>query len=284
MPIQVNKLEIEVTAVGTTVTLPVTDPFDLYTVVTSGSVTIVGTTDIVTSGTLVDGLKYIFKYTGTVTNPAALTFMGEALPGELADKECTIEAYYNGTTWELTFLPDTSQEGILTPDSLSQTSNTGVDFVYNAVATANIGGEQLLQTLEIPANTFSDIGDAFKVTIWGVCSNNPAELKTISVKSITGATTILLYVNDDVEDLIGRFQIEVLVTLVNNGTGQIAPTGYMITEGATADVDNYMPNVLPTGFDFINGIQYINVYGEEQTPSGSQITVRGMRIEKSLIA
>ena len=79
MPKLDYKLVTTLTAAVQNITLPVTDPYSLYELVSSGSIAISGASTITSSGTLVEGITYTFKYSATVTS-GELSIMGTILP------------------------------------------------------------------------------------------------------------------------------------------------------------------------------------------------------------
>lgn len=277
MPIQVNKYEIELTSTPGTISLPVTDPYDLYTLVTTGTVTLGGATDIVSSGTLAEGVTYKFQYTGSVTNIALLTIMGTSVP---FNKPFIAEAYYNGTAWEVSFRPDLAQVEVLDKETIIGDVTTTIDFDSSNVSTANVGGEQLLISLEVPAHYFKSVGDGFRIKYYGVFSGSALELKSLKVKSITGANTRTLFDVSAPLDFTGRFCLEVQFFLENPGTGTGRPCGILYGTGTTSNVDIYAPNATISGYDYINGIQYINIYATEATPTGGQINIKNALLER----
>lgn len=277
MPIQVNKYEIEVTASPGTVTLPVADPYELYTIVTTGTVTLGGAVDIVSRGTLSEGVTYKFQYTGSITNINALTVMGVAVP---FNKPFTADAYYNGTSWEVSFLPDLSQLEVLDKETIVGNVSTVIDWSDNTISTVNSGAEQLLVSLEIPAHYFQIAPDGFRLKVFGSFDGNAANLKSITVKSITGANTRTMFEVSTPLDFTGRFMLDTQFFLEDIGTGAGRPCGVLYGTGVTSNVDIYVPNTTITGYDYINGIQYINIYATEATPSGAQVSIRNAILER----
>lgn len=286
MPIQEIPFDITLVGAGATHTLPVGDPYTVYNIKSSGTVTLTVVNNIVTSGTLLDGLKYMFHYTADVStaSTAGVTIFGEAIPTEYLDNELWIEAYYNGTAWEIVVNPDFSEPAIIPASSIIGGTQNVLDTHHvTPISTANVAGYQLLATLAIPANTITQSGEGFSLKLWGTTTTNPAELKNIKVSTLTGATTIDLFTNSNVEDLIGTFEVNVTMIITNIGTGAVAPTGTLVAIGSSGNTDSKQDGYAYTGYDSTVA-QYVQIYAREQTPSGGQITLRGAILTKNLLA
>jgi hypothetical protein len=112
MPIQNNLKLITLTAGGGTENLPVLAIDNLYVV--KGTATLSSSWTIQASGTPGSGMEYRFKYEADITlGVNTITFFGTTMPETLVDKTCEITAYYDGTDWEVNFIVDVDETGII---------------------------------------------------------------------------------------------------------------------------------------------------------------------------
>jgi hypothetical protein len=273
--------EIEVLAGGATFNLDVDSPITQYNIITTGTVVVGTDNNINVSGTPVEGLTYTFYYDASVdsTSTADVVIFGKDIPNNLWETKHMIRCYYDGSKWEMSFFPDFAGSSFIGLGKLAKTPSPIITATFGASATANAPGIQELASLTIPADEITTNGEAFKVIAWGTCSNNPAELKNIQIDAVAGAT-ITLYTNSNVDDLVGDWRVELDVTVSNVTTGQLYPSGYLMANAnGNNNVDPYSEVTPPTGYDPTIA-QLIKIYGEEQTPSGNQITLLGARIFK----
>ena len=267
---------IDLTNAVQAITLDVLDPYSLYVINSDAlrSVSIPGTTTISTTGTLVDGLAFNFRYIASVTS-GNVSIFGENIPSHLLEKTCEIYAYYNGTSWEIEFTPDLSESGVISVDNLVTSQASLVDAWANSigVSTANLAGEQVLQTVTIPAATLQGaaLWEAFRITAWGTFAN--ANLKTVHIKAVNGATTINLFRNNVNQDYTGVFKVEVIVTAT--------PPGVYQAEGIISANGNYPDGWTASGVNFDYSVnQTIQFVAEEAVPAGGLVTLRQLRVEK----
>lgn len=94
----------------------------MYRIYSTGSVTPVGTHSFAVSKATYAGLSFTFRYLAdaTLNAPVNITFFGTNMPRTLANKNCTITAYHNGTSWDVQFVPDLDQTGTIPSDVLPQ--------------------------------------------------------------------------------------------------------------------------------------------------------------------
>ncbi len=119
MPIIFNQKTITLPTSGT-ISLGMTEPQQKY-VVESGAITLLGNINIQEGGTAVEGTTYNFKYQANVTlSGSSIFFFGSLMPSTLVDKTCSIVAYYNGTAWDVQYIPDLDQNGAIPPSVLPQ--------------------------------------------------------------------------------------------------------------------------------------------------------------------
>jgi hypothetical protein len=272
-------LDITLTATPATETIVITDAYTSFNIISSGSVTIAGTTNITTSGTLAEGHTLNFHYTATILG-GTVTILGTAVPTHLLQKEFEVKAYYTGSAWELTWIPSANQTAIILPAALTEVPSPTIDYLGTAATTINAAGQQALATLTIPADTFDTRGQSFTLKAWGATTTTAAELKTIDVEFSAGGTGTL-YTNAVVTDIIGAWVLEVTVLFNNMTTGEVIPSGVLSAKGNTAVyVDPYTVSIRPTGYDETVS-QDIIIYGTEATPSGGQITIEGAILIKN---
>jgi hypothetical protein len=255
------------------------EPVDRYDIITSaGTTTVSGTASITVSGTAAEGHTLHFRYLADIAG-GTVDILGTNIPSHLLSKNMDIEAYFDGSAWNVRFLPDANQTGILLSSAMADNSNY-ITYTTVGISTANTSGDQLLMTLNIPADTYTndDNLNTFKVVLWGNTTATAAELKTLKLKARTGAIERDIFQNLNVTDIIGSFKIEVDVTIESVTVGTLSPHGVIHCESnAGASTDVYVPLVKPAGYD-PSVIQSIDIYGNEATPSGGQITVSGAYI------
>lgn len=120
MPVFNNTQDITLTAGGGTVNLDTSDNVNLYVIKGTATLTANWTiqpTD--TNSILTVGTEYNFKYEANITlDGNDITIFGQTLPPHLADKKLNITAYYNGTAWEVTFVPNVNQTNFINYDDV----------------------------------------------------------------------------------------------------------------------------------------------------------------------
>lgn len=121
MPVFNNTQTIELTAGGGTISLDTADTVNLYiiegttTLTSNWTIQPIDTLSILTVGTI-----YNFKYEADITlDGNTITIFGKTLPPHLADKNMRITAYYNGSAWEVAFIPDFNQTDILNYNNIN---------------------------------------------------------------------------------------------------------------------------------------------------------------------
>lgn len=119
MPIQNYTQILTLTAGGGTTNLPVASFNTLYII--QGSATLAANWVIQPSGTPVAGTEYRFRYEADITlNGNSITVFGTAIPETLADKTHQINAYYDGSNWEVNFSVDVDENGSLPKEIISE--------------------------------------------------------------------------------------------------------------------------------------------------------------------
>ena len=91
-----------------------------YRIFSTGSVTPVGNHSFNALGTPLQGTKFVFRYlaNATLNSPVTISLFGFTMPSTLGNKSHTITAYYDGTSWDVQFVPDLDQTGTLPYDVL----------------------------------------------------------------------------------------------------------------------------------------------------------------------
>lgn len=132
-----NPLEYTILAGGLAQTSDVDDSNDLYKVVGTAEITVDNT--FVHSGTLFRGLTYKYDYQAVATyNGAVVSFHGVAMTATQALKNHLVIATYNGSAWEVQFIPDMSQEGIIEASKLASDAVSTIKIADLAVTTAKL--------------------------------------------------------------------------------------------------------------------------------------------------
>ena len=111
--------EILLTSGGGTVNLPIISPVTLYIV--KGLSNLTSSWTIQSSGTPVKGTEYRFRYEADINlNGNTITVFGTAIPETLVDKTHQINAYYDGSNWEVNFSADVDENGSLPKEIISE--------------------------------------------------------------------------------------------------------------------------------------------------------------------
>lgn len=255
------------------VVLPVTDPYDVYEVVTSGPTAILGTSTFTSSGTLVEGVSFKFRYKANVTS-GNVSFMGVTLPSHLRNKDCYVDCYYNGSSWDVAFVPNFGINDVLTVNNL--VDNPGSHVIATAspslYTSANVAGVQTLASVVIPPNTLGGaaLNEAFRITAWGSFSN--ADPKNLELNVVTGAFTHILFKNN-VTTINNRFKVEAIVTATPPGVFQSEAIIVAGNANSTGWVNSGV------NWDYTVN-QTVNFTVEEVTPTGGLVILRQLRVEK----
>ena len=268
-----HRLTITLTASATTISLDVTDPYDLYEIETATTIAIPGTTNIVAVGTVIEGLTYNFRYIADVT-AGNVSIMGALIPAHLRDKRMLITAFYDGTTWVVDFEPDLSQAAVIDKANLIEPPGTHVvaNTYTPGISSAATTGLQTLATAIIPSDTLggSGVREAFKITAWGV--SNAADVKNLTLQVVTGGTTHILFQNNN-QALQGLFKIEAVVTAT--------PPGIFQSEAILLGGDQLSTGFLTNGITWDYSVaQNVEFIVEDTTGAGSLVTLRQLRVEK----
>jgi len=122
MPLIKKQESFEIVSGGNTFNLDVESRTTSYRIYSSAPVTPVGNHSFSESGTPVEGMTFTFRYLAdaTLNSPVVISFFGTTMPSVLGDKNHTITAYYDGTNWDVQFVPDLDQAGTIPSDVLPQ--------------------------------------------------------------------------------------------------------------------------------------------------------------------
>jgi hypothetical protein len=182
MPRQLIKQTITLTAGGGTTNLDVEDMNELYTVVTSGSVTLAANVVIQSSGSLYEGVFYEFEYEANISaNGNTIEFFGTTMPDNLTAKKCRVTAYYDGSAWTVKFLPSMDETGVVGKNQLRVTPYILVDYTAGATSTATLT-EEVLGSVTVSSSIFDEDGHGIKIVAVGRTQAN-ADTKTMRIKS-----------------------------------------------------------------------------------------------------
>lgn len=135
MPINNLTEIVTLTAGGGTFNLDVTSSSSIYII--QGTATLTSNWTIQPSGVDSAGMQYNFKYEANIVlDGNAINIFGVAIPTTLVDKSCDITCYFDGTDWEVNFLPDVLEVGIIPTTSVATGDVTFKD-VFTSHTTAN---------------------------------------------------------------------------------------------------------------------------------------------------
>jgi len=120
MPLVNIQESYEIVNAGAVYTLNAETPTTIYRIFSSGAVTPVGNHSFTISGAPFKGLQFTFRYlaNATLNSPVTISLFGFTMPSTLGNKSHTITAYYDGTSWDVQFVPDLDQTGTLPYDVL----------------------------------------------------------------------------------------------------------------------------------------------------------------------
>jgi len=126
-------------ATGGTKSFAVNTYVDIYKIVaTGGAITLSASMNFTASGTPLNGMEYRFLYSGGVTSNTGsgfvVTFMGTALTDAQALLPLEVNAYYNGSAWEVRLFLDLSNTG-------NKFSTT--DLIDQSVTTAKLANQNV---------------------------------------------------------------------------------------------------------------------------------------------
>lgn len=141
MPINSNPSEFTILNGGLVQTINVDETNTLYKVIgTAGAM--VSDNTFGHTGTLYDGLTYEYDYQALATYAGGVVkFHGVAMTATQALKNHRVIATYNGSAWEVQFIPDMSEDGIIEAAKLAADSVITSKILDLNVTTSKIAAE-----------------------------------------------------------------------------------------------------------------------------------------------
>jgi len=235
MPIQNNLKIITLTAGGGTENLSVSSISNLYVI--KGTATLTSNWTIQPSGTPNAGAEYKFRYEADITlGGNNITVFGTTIPDTLVDKTHEINAYYDGSDWEVNFLVDVDENGSLPKEIISE---------------YNVADKQEMITIPISFET----GYLVKHKVFFPFTGN------YSIDSFTVSVVKTIEASDDASL---RFYEDDATTAMTIATGT-----YTIAAGATSTTD-VGGGVFTSNTDQIEPA-YIYVETVKSTPGGTAL-------------
>lgn len=137
MPFAFAYQNIEITAGGGTTNLPVSDPIQIYKIYASGAVVLAASVVIQASGTPAQGMLYKFEADCTAVTLGANTFtvFGQSITQAQLSVQLNIEAYYNGSAWDVRVYPDIGGSAWIETDDLKDAAVTNTKIANMAALT-----------------------------------------------------------------------------------------------------------------------------------------------------
>lgn len=190
-------------AAGATKTYVATDIIDVYEInANGGAITLLADMIFTYSGTPSVGCEFKFQYSGGVTQNSAggitVSFFGTNLTDSQALSQLLITAYWNGSSWEINIIKDTSNNVISTttfgstPNSSGLTISAGVLNMQPADATYGGGISTTTQTFA-GAKTFNILSGNFSIDSNGIGIGTAATSRTYinAIKTFTSPLTTI---------------------------------------------------------------------------------------------
>lgn len=221
----------------------------------------------------IKGLVFKLYYDGSSVNFGNYTVsvFGTVMNNSLRDKVLVIDLYYDGTNWKVTFTPSYNTiVGLLNSSNIVYTS-------HNALATLNSAGPQTLLSFTLPKSLFQ-AGDRYIFKISGRYNGSTSKAIEVAVNDGTSAFNVwnrtVTFNNKD-------FYIEsTFICTAFSSTGS-----YSTFQSQIADLE--YPNVGSSGSTGFPAIDFttnwtVSILGTEFTPTGNQIRIHNITVEKLL--
>lgn len=250
MPILNTTETITLTAGGGTKNLPVDSQVALYII--TGTATLTSNWTIQASGTPLLGTEYRFRYEANIVlGSNSITIFGATLPTNLADKTHQISAYYNGSSWEVDFIPDISENNVI---PLSVLEDNGWKVIPSSVETMINGDNSpvIENSVQSEGTTQSKLyykcdPNSKLVEICGI-----VDVVSVDETAVTGTLSVqIMRFNSGNTNNLGLF-LNVPITVeyqttgtTSNQSGASSPTfksGYIQKQGASTTVSLIVPN------------------------------------------
>lgn len=142
MPIKNTNPSYALVAGGQTKSIDVRDSNITYEI--TGTATITSDNVFESTGALSAGVVYTWKYNATATySGGTVIFHGVAMTATQALKQYLVIAEYNGSTWDVDFIPDLADDGVIEASKLATDSVITAKIAANAVTTAKLPNSTL---------------------------------------------------------------------------------------------------------------------------------------------
>lgn len=252
MPIIHSTETITLTAGGGTVNLDVLGQSTLYLI--EGTATLTSNWTIQPTGTVNQYLEYRFKYQANIDlDGNTITIFGETLPTHLSDKSHEITATWNGSGWDVDFIPDISEDDVLLSSNIagegwkvlptsSEVMENGDDspIVVNSVQTEGTTQSKLYYKCDPYSKTVQIAGVVDVVSIDETAVSGSLSVSVIQFTTPDNVTSALgLYLNIP---LVVEYQTSGTTA---NQSGALSPTfkaGYLQKAGTFAAVNFVVPS------------------------------------------
>lgn len=205
MPIINQTQTITLTAGGGTVSLPTTSPLDLYII--TGTATLTSNWTIQPTGTALLGMVYNFRYQAEIDlDGNDITIFGKVLPTNLSDKTHVISCYYNGTSWEVDFLIDVTENGSLDSTMLNDYNSSDKEEILTIPISFETG-RLVKQRIILPYSGNYDIHGFFISITKTIEATDDASVKffnsSLSPMTFTTGSTFVIPAGYDSLDVVG---------------------------------------------------------------------------------
>jgi hypothetical protein len=143
MPINSNPSEFTILNGGLVQTIDVDETNNLYKIIGTAG-TLASDNTFGHTGTLYDGLTYEYDYQASATYAGGVVkFHGVAMTATQALKNHRVIATYNGSAWEVMFVPDLAEDGIIEAAKLANNAVSGDKIASGAVTTVKLPNSTL---------------------------------------------------------------------------------------------------------------------------------------------
>lgn len=221
----------------------------------------------------VKGLTFKIHYDGSLVtfNNSTVSIFGTTMNNNLRNQKLIIDLFYDGLNWIVIFTPSYN-----TIVGLLNSSNIVYSY-HNGLATLNSAGPQTLLSFTLPKSLFQ-AGDRYIFKISG--RYNGATSKGIEIAVNDGTTNFNVW-NQSVTFNNKDFYIESTFICTN-----FSSAGSYSTFQSQLSTFEY-PNIISSGSASFPPIDFttnwtISIIGREFTPTGNQINIHNITVEKLL--
>lgn len=234
----------KITLDGTGTEIPTLSVSALYTsYLITGTVTATGNYAITATGTPQLGTRFLFDYEATLditTNGTTFSLFGTSITQAQLLKTWTLEAVYNGTTWDTNLLMDFSETQMVSTDNLTDLSVTTGKINNLAVTSTKLAADSVITSkildlnvttakindLAVTTGKINDLGvTTAKLAANSVTNTKLAQMADMTVKgNVSGGTA-------DPQDLslISPSGIAAYFWTVDGNRGTVAGTNFIGT-------------------------------------------------------